>query len=138
MTVKVDEELPPTYDLVYEGWIGKDTVETVFETEPVAQPELPTELVPGTYPIVVKVESMPENYEVKTVNGILTVEKGNGVTSVNSGDVKVAYANGNLYVPCGGRHCYSGSFAYQYIIHREDTKGCFPLVDKVSWNVCRL
>ena len=103
VTVKVDEELPPTYDLVYEGWIGKDTVETVFETEPVAQPELPTELVPGTYPIVVKVESMPENYEVKTVNGILTVEKGNGVTSVNSGDVKVAYANGNLYVPCGGR-----------------------------------
>lgn len=101
--ITMDDELPATYELVYEGWIGKDTVETVFEVAPVAQPELPAELVPGTYPIVVKVETMPENYEVKTVDGTLTVEKGSGVASVDKESTNVTYANGNLYVPCGGR-----------------------------------
>lgn len=101
--ITVDDELPATYELVYEGWIGKDTVETVFEVAPVAQPELPAELVPGTYPIVVKVETMPENYEVKTVDGTLTVEKGSGVASVDKESTNVTYANGSLYVPCGGR-----------------------------------
>lgn len=101
--ITMDDELPVTYELVYEGWIGKDTVETVFEVAPVAQPELPAELVPGTYPIVVKVETMPENYEVKTVDGTLTVEKGSGVASVDKESTNVTYANGNLYVPCGGR-----------------------------------
>lgn len=101
--ITMDDELPAIYELVYEGWIGKDTVETVFEVAPVAQPELPAELVPGTYPIVVKVETMPENYEVKTVDGTLTVEKGSGVASVDKESTNVTYANGNLYVPCGGR-----------------------------------
>lgn len=101
--ITMDDELPATYELVYEGWIGKDTVETVFEVAPVAQPELPAELVPGTYPIVVKVETMPENYEVKTVDGTLTVEKGSGVASVDKESTNVTYANGSLYVPCGGR-----------------------------------
>ncbi|MEE0573126.1 MAG: MBG domain-containing protein, partial [Paraprevotella clara] len=104
VTVKAGDELPEAYELAYEGWIGKDTVETVFEVVPVAVPELPVELVPGTYDIVVKVEAEPENYEVKTVNGTLTVEgNGDGVASVNRENAKVAYANGNLYVPCGGR-----------------------------------
>ena len=104
VTVKSGDELPEAYELAYEGWIGKDTVETVFEVAPVAVPELPAELVPGTYDIVVKVEAEPENYEVKTVNGTLTVEgNGDGVASVNRENAKVTYANGNLYVPCGGR-----------------------------------
>lgn len=102
-TVNIDEVLPETYELVYEGWVGNDAVDNVFEVAPVAVAELPSGLVAGTYPIIVKVEKMPENYEVKTVNGTLTVKGGNGVDAINGDNQKVTYKNGILYVPCGGR-----------------------------------
>lgn len=64
---------------------------------------LPEPLTAGTYPIKVSVSEEPENYVVTTVDGTLTVKDGSSVAGVSSKNDKVTYANGNLYVPCGGR-----------------------------------
>ena len=70
---------------------------------PVATVNLPEPLTVGTYPIKVSVSEEPENYVVTTVDGTLTVKDGSSVAGVSNKNDKVAYANGNLYVPCGGR-----------------------------------
>ena len=73
-----------------------------------------------------------------SVGGQDTVSSGSvHISALGYGTEAVLYVNGAWYDSWTGSD-YDGSFAYQYIIHREDTKGCFPLVDKVSWNVCRL
>ena len=101
--VNLDGDLPETYELVYEGFVNKDKAETVFTDMPVATVNLPEPLTAGTYPIKVSVSEEPENYVVTTVDGTLTVKDGSSVAGVSSKNDKVAYANGNLYVPCGGR-----------------------------------
>ena len=101
--VNLDGDLPETYELVYEGLVNKDKAETVFTDMPVATVNLPEPLTAGTYPIKVSVSEEPENYVVTTVDGTLTVKDGSSVAGVSSKNDKVTYANGNLYVPCGGR-----------------------------------
>ena len=101
--VNLDGDLPETYELVYEGFVNKDKAETVFTDMPVATVNLPEPLTAGTYPIKVSVSEEPENYVVTTVDGTLTVKDGSSVAGVSSKNDKVTYANGNLYVPCGGR-----------------------------------
>ena len=97
--VNLDGDLPETYELVYEGFVNKDKAETVFTDMPVATVNLPEPLTAGTYPIKVSVSEEPENYVVTTVDGTLTVKDGSSVAGVSSKNDKVAYANGNLYVP---------------------------------------
>ena len=115
--VDVADGLPEVFELEYEGWVGDDTEETVFTTAPVASVELPGGLAVGTYPIVVTVSEEPENYEVQAVNGTLTVTNADGVDAVTRGSGKVTYANGNLYVPCGGNvevYSLTGALVGQY------------------------
>lgn len=102
VTITTDDAMPEAFELTYEGWVGTDTEETVFIEAPKAVVNLPETLVPGEYPIEVVVTEAPANYEVKTVNGVLLV-KGTSVSSAVREDAKVAYADGNLYVPCGGQ-----------------------------------
>lgn len=97
-----DDALPESFEIAYEGFVGKDNIDNVFETAPVAEAEVPAVLVKGEYPIKVTVSEAPANYEVKVVDGVLTVTGGDGVNAVVSDNGKVSYAGGNLYVPCGG------------------------------------
>lgn len=103
VTMTLDDEVPATFELEYEGWKGKDTPETVFGDQlPEAYVELPEELAVGTYPIRVKMSGELENYAVKVVEGTLEVKKGTSIQQMEQTDDKVTYANGNLYVPFGG------------------------------------
>lgn len=115
--VNLGDTLPETYEIEYVGLVNDDKAETVFTVLPVAAAELPEPLAVGAYPIKVTVSEEPENYAVTTADGTLTVKDGSSVAGVGGKNAKVAYADGNLFVPCGGRvdvYSLTGALVGQY------------------------